>query len=171
MESIVLRLRHSCKWCNRGIPVRAGPGPTGPAIPFIGIGLVLGLAACGTTAVTHPPSPATTATAASSVTLATDADSGRSFDLHVGDRLTVVLGSTYWMVQPPAAPSILAVAAAPTASPSPGCVPGSGCGTVTAEFTAEGAGTTTVVATRASCGEARLCTGSEGRFGITVTVH
>ena len=105
------------------------------------------------------------------MTLATDADSGRSFDLHVGDRLTLVLGSTYWMVQPPAAPSILAVAAAPTASPSPGCVPGSGCGTVTAEFVADGAGTTTVVATRASCGEARLCIGSEGHFGITVTVH
>jgi len=136
-------------------------------------GLVLALAACGKTTATHPPSPGATHTAGatSSVTLATDADSGRSFDLHVGDLLTVVLGSTYWIVQAPGAPSILAVAAAPTASPSPGCVPGSGCGSVTTEFVATGAGTTTVAASRTSCGEARLCTGSEGRFGITVTVH
>ena len=133
----------------------------------------MGLAACSKTAVTQPPSPVPTRTsaAASSVTLATDADSGRSFDLHVGDRLTVVLASTYWMVLPPVARSILAAAAAPTASPSPGCVPGSGCGTVTTEFVAVGAGTTAVDATRRSCGEALLCVGSEGRFGITVTVH
>lgn len=168
MTSIVRRLRHSCKWCNRGIL-----GPWRCAAMVIELSLLLGLAACGKTAATAPPSPGATRTpgSTSSVTLATDADNGHTFALHVGDRLTLVLHSTYWMVQPPVAPSIVAVAAAPTASPSPGCVPGSACGTVTAEFVVAGAGTTTVGATRTSCGEARLCAGSEGRYTITVTVQ
>jgi hypothetical protein len=49
-------------------------------------------------------------------------------------------------------------------------VPGGGCGTVSQGFEAVAAGQTEVTASRASCGEAMLCSGDAGRFHITVVV-
>lgn len=128
-----------------------------------------------------PPAPAPTPTtpAASSSgtavivsgTLAVaDANDGQTVTLHPGDHLRVVLSSTYWQFQPASDPSVLRAEGSPATSPSPGCVPGAGCGTAAATFTALSPGHAAIVATRTSCGEAMLCQGSAGHYQIDVVV-
>jgi hypothetical protein len=128
---------------------------------------------------TPAPTPATTRPAASpspqavieNGTLAVaDANDGQTVTLHPGDHLRVVLSSTYWQFQPSSDPSVLRAEGSPATSPSPGCVPGAGCGTAAATFTALSPGHATIVATRTSCGEAMLCQGSAGHYQIEVVV-
>jgi hypothetical protein len=89
--------------------------------------------------------------------------------LHVGSRLRVVLSSTYWSVDPSSNPEVLRSNGASTIDPQMGgCVPGAGCGTVTATFTATATGSAIVTATRTTCGEALACTGSNGHYTIAV---
>ena len=99
-----------------------------------------------------------------------DANDGQTVTLHPGNHLLVVLSSTYWQFQPSSDPSVLHAEGSPATSPSPGCVPGAGCGTVAATFTAVAPGHATIVATRTSCGEAMLCLGSAGHYQIDVVV-
>src|SRR5690242_17476287 len=67
--------------------------------------------------------------------VAGDADNGKSFQLHVGDRLRVTLDSTYWTVNGSSVATVLRAEGPVVVSPSSGgCVPGAGCGTVTMIF-------------------------------------
>jgi hypothetical protein len=101
----------------------------------------------------------------------TDRDKGTTVTLHIGDRLKVVLASTYWTIHPASKPAVLRSDGRPVTTPRPtGCVPGGGCGTVTATFTAAGDGTTIVSASRTSCGEALRCTGGNGVYRVSVVV-
>jgi len=102
--------------------------------------------------------------------VATDADKGHTLTLHLGDTLVVSLASTYWQVEGSSDTSVLRASGQPAVAPSPGCVPGSGCGTVTQSFTAVATGTADVTASRTGCGEARRCTGDEGHYQVTVVV-
>jgi hypothetical protein len=97
-----------------------------------------------------------------------DGRDGGKVALRVGQRLRVVLHSTYWEFQPVSA--ILHRVAGPTVVPKGGCVPGQGCGTVTAVYVARRAGTAVVKAARTSCGEAMGCTGDAGSYTLTVVV-
>jgi hypothetical protein len=126
------------------------------------------------------PTPATTTTPGASpsahasggtgtITVA-DANNGQTVTLRAGSHLRVVLSSTYWEVQASSNPSALRSEGSPVTSPSPGCIPGAGCGTVAATFTALAPGNATVVATRTSCGEAMLCQGAAGHYQIEVVV-
>jgi hypothetical protein len=99
-----------------------------------------------------------------------DANDGQTVTLHPGDHLRVVLSSTYWQFQPSSDPSVVRAEGSPATSPRPGCVPGAGCGTATATFTALSPGHATIVATRTTCGEAMLCQGSAGHYQIEVVV-
>jgi hypothetical protein len=128
---------------------------------------MLGLTACGkATAGTHggPPSPAPT------IRLG-DQDNGRTIDVVVDTRIVVSLGSTYWSFDGNANSGILVADGAPTASPSPGCIPGGGCGTVTQTFVVAKAGTAVLKADRTSCGEAMLCQPNQRTFRVTITSH
>ena len=58
----------------------------------------------------------------------------------------------------------------PAYAPAPGCVPGGGCGTVTATYGAVHAGRVTVTANRTSCGEALRCSPEQGSFTVAVVV-
>ena len=101
----------------------------------------------------------------------TDRDKGTTVTLHVGDRLKVVLASTYWTIHPASKPAVLQTDGKQVTTPRPkGCVPGGGCGTASRMFTAVAKGTTTVSASRTSCGEALPCTGGNGKFSVTVVV-
>jgi hypothetical protein len=92
--------------------------------------------------------------------------------LRRGQQLQVVLHSTYWRFEKTPKPSVLRSERAPKARPIlSGCVPGEGCGTVTASYLAVGRGSSTVTAMRSSCGEAMGCTGSSGRFAVRVVVR
>jgi hypothetical protein len=100
----------------------------------------------------------------------TDNDDGSTVDAHVGDSLTVTLHNTYWQFQSPPG-QVLQQRGQP--APSPGgsaCpdIPGTGCGTVVADYLVSASGTVTLAAHRESCGEAMRCTGSNGGWSVTV---
>ena len=101
----------------------------------------------------------------------TEKDKGKTVTLHVGDRLKVVLNSTYWTIHDAAKPAVLRTDGKQVTTPRMnGCVPGGGCGTAAQAFTAVTKGTTTAGASRTSCGEALLCTGDNGKFNVVVVV-
>jgi hypothetical protein len=52
-----------------------------------------------------------------------------------------------------------------------GCVPGEGCGTVTATYVATGVGSALVSAERTTCGEVLRCAPQNGHFWIRVIVR
>jgi hypothetical protein len=86
------------------------------------------------------PSPSPTPSGARTV-VATDADNGRTISIKVGQRLEVRLSSTYWVFGSSSNIAVLRSAGPQVASPQPsGCVPGGGCGVVTATFDAITAG-------------------------------
>jgi hypothetical protein len=90
----------------------------------------------------------------------------------VGQRLRVVLSSTYWEFRGSSHPAVLRPVGSPQVNPQPsGCVAGAGCGTATAIFVARSAGRSTVTATRNSCGEAMGCTAESGRYSLAVVVR
>lgn len=102
----------------------------------------------------------------------TGADNGRSVTVAVGARVTLVLASTYWTVDPTSGDTVLRSDGQPVTSPRPAhCVPGQGCGTVTARYTAVAPGTEVVAAGRTVCGEALACTPAAGSFHVDVTVR
>ena len=100
----------------------------------------------------------------------TDRQDGSSVTLHAGDRLRVVLASTYWMFQPSSESTVLRADGPPVTRAKSGCLPGEGCGTVSVTYTALRPGTAKVTATRASCGEAMACTGAQGAYVVRVKV-
>ncbi|TDU02032.1 hypothetical protein EDD99_0417 [Streptomyces sp. 846.5] len=136
------------------------------------------LAGCASTRAAQAPQPPVSASPSSpspsprQVTLDEHA-SGTTVTLLVGSTLQITLHSTYWKpptssavaVLRPLGPAVPAVT--PTAS---GCHPGSGCGTLSAGFTALRSGTVTVTASRTSCGEAMACTPAQRTFTVTVQV-
>ena len=137
----------------------------------LAVSFALALAAgCASAARTATPSTSPTTTTPKVVTkTVTYADKGATVTLHVGDRLKVVLDSTYWAILG-GSPTVLLVGKQVATPSVNGCVPGGGCGTVSETFTADGKGTSTVSASRTSCGEALRCTGGKGEFDVTVVV-
>ena len=99
-----------------------------------------------------------------------DGRDGGTVSLRVGQKLRVVLHSTYWEFKPAASAPLLHLVSTPQVAPKSGCVPGQGCGTVTAVYVARSAGRTTVKAERTSCGEAMGCTADAGGYAVTVVV-
>jgi hypothetical protein len=149
------------------------PHTVAPASMAASAVLTAALVGCGgSPAATTHGSPSATPTPAA--TVVTEADTGRTVRLGSGQRLVVRLGSTYWQLQPPSDAAVLALLAGPvTSAPPPGtsgCVPGQGCGTVTATYVARSDGTSRVDATRVSCGEALRCTPAQGTFVLHVVV-
>jgi hypothetical protein len=104
----------------------------------------------------------------------------RAVTLLVGQTLTVRVHSTYWQFHTPPNPAVLRSVGAPKVGPDtacpdspgrgPGVVPGSGCGTLSAAFVAAGRGTSSVRASRTTCGEALRCVPTQ-TYHLTVTVH
>ena len=100
----------------------------------------------------------------------TEADDGHTVTARTGDRITVTLSSTYWTFAAPSNGAVVRQDGDPVYAPDRNCVPGGGCGTVTASYTAIGPGSTHLTASRTSCGEALRCSDSEGSYDVTVTV-
>jgi hypothetical protein len=90
----------------------------------------------------------------------------------VGATVKLVLHNIYWTVHDSPDPSVLTMAGRPVYSVAGAvkCVPGTGCGTVTATFKALARGSALISASRTSCGEALQCTGGTGLFEVTVVV-
>jgi hypothetical protein len=125
------------------------------------------------TAMPSTPSPRVTAVpTAPSSRQVSEPDNGTTVTLRTGGALRAVLHSTYWQFDPASDPTVLASQGSPSYSPDPpgSCVPGGGCGTVTADFQALRPGRAVVTAHRTSCGEALRCTGDAGSWMVTVIV-
>jgi hypothetical protein len=103
---------------------------------------------------------------------AADGDNGRTVTVAVGRALVVSLANTYWRFQAAADPGVLRADGDQqvVASPPGACIPGGGCGTVSRRYVAVGSGTTTVTATRTTCGEALQCTPDQATYTLHVTV-
>jgi hypothetical protein len=97
---------------------------------------------------------------------------GKTVTLSRGRRLVVVLHSTYWQFAATSHPAVLRRVVKPvTRAQQSGCVAGQGCGTVTVVYLASRKGTSLVVATRTSCGEAMGCSADASRFALHVRVR
>jgi hypothetical protein len=123
----------------------------------------------GTLFVGKAAGPATTARTVQ----ADETSNGQTMALHPGDHLTVVLHSTYWQFNAPSDSSVVSPDGDPVyagGGPNCGGPPGSGCGTVTAHYTAGHDGQAVVSAGRTSCGEALRCTPAQSRWAVTVKV-
>lgn len=110
--------------------------------------------------------------AATPLTLS-EASNHHTVTIVAGTTFSVKLHNTYWTLTPLPSTSALAqvgvtkvVGSLPSSS---GCVPGQGCGTVSAHFVTRHAGYARLSATRTSCGEALRCTPASGHW--TVVVH
>lgn len=138
---------------------------------LVGLFCAAVLASCGVvpTGVGASPSPGSTQPAG--MIVATDSDNGKTFEMHVGDRLEVNLASTYWSIHESSDLTVLKLAGPMAISPRPnGCVPGGGCGLAIASFAAVGTGSADVTASRSSCGEAMRCVGNAGSYRLSVVV-
>ena len=100
-------------------------------------------------------------------------DKSRTVSVARGARVVLVLHNTYWRIRGSPDPSVVRQTGPERHAPAPvgKCVPGEGCGTVSASFRAVGRGTTHLRAGRKTCGEARLCTGDQGRYQVTIRVR
>jgi hypothetical protein len=136
-------------------------------------GLVL--AGCAAGSAQSGTQPIATTTTGPPAVTATDADNGHTVTMAHGGTLTVRLNSTYWRFGTNTSGAALRPAGQPTTSAVPlnasHCVPGQGCGTVTAVFQAVAPGKATVTASRVSCGEARACAPAQGVYELTVLVN
>ena len=103
-----------------------------------------------------------------------ETNDGQTVTLRPGDHLTVVLHSTYWKFDPPSNPAVVSADGDPVyagGGPKCGGPPGSGCGTVTAYYTAGHPGSAVVSAGRTTCGEALRCGPANSRWAVTVRVE
>ena len=98
-----------------------------------------------------------------------DQDNGRTVSVRRGAHVTFELASTYWTFDASSNAAVLGLAGQPLVRPGGKCVPGGGCGVVSAGY-ALSDGTAVVSATRTSCGEAMSCTGQEGLYRVSVVV-
>lgn len=117
-------------------------------------------------------SPASTSVRSAQTIQVGDKANGTTVDAHVGDTIEVTLHNTYWTLGAPAG-HVLSVVGAPSAAPGGSACPhiaGTGCGTVSASYRADAAGTTRVTAHRDSCGEALRCGPGQGDWTVTVRV-
>jgi hypothetical protein len=101
-----------------------------------------------------------------------EASNGHAVIVAPGARLSVTLHSTYWSIPKLPSSGVLSqVGTTKTVGVLQGCVPGQGCGTVTAHYVAAKAGVVRLRATRTTCGEAMRCTGDKGVWWVVVRVR
>ena len=149
--------------------LRAGGVPAITALLFAGCSGAPGPLPAATVTVTPRPAVSPTASSKQDITVS-ESDDGRTLHVSVGQRVVLLLHSTYWMIDGSSDPAAIQPDGDATASPAPGCVPGAGCGTVSEVFVAVRPGVATLRASRTSCGEALACTDGQGSFAVSLTV-
>jgi hypothetical protein len=135
----------------------------------ISVASVMASAGCGTGA-----SPVSSpATGRPKVIVVRDGANGKVVSARAGDRIELILSSSYWRVTGSSAPGVLRqdgpsrLLARPRSCPD---IPGLGCIPVRADFTARGHGRSVITARRSACGEALRCKPDQTRFAVTVVV-
>lgn len=98
---------------------------------------------------------------------------GSTLEAAPGQVIEVRLHSTYWRIDGSSADSVVSQTGESwvKAAPREECLPGMGCGTIGASFTARQRGTARITASRVSCGEAMACPPEQRLFVVTVVVR
>jgi len=135
---------------------------------------VAAVTAAGCGAAPAPP-PAPHARGGSPVIVVRDKANGTMVPVAVGDRVELILSSSYWDVAGSSAPSVLRQDGPATPMPRPSScpanIPGLGCIPIQWKFTALADGKAVIKASRTSCGEALRCRPDQTRFTVTVVVR
>ena len=103
-----------------------------------------------------------------------DDANGKTVQARAGDRIELILSSTYWNIHGSSAPRVLRqdgpaeMLARPSSCPD---IPGLGCTPQRVDFTTLRDGTAVIEASRISCGEALRCPPSKTRFAVTLVVR
>lgn len=103
-----------------------------------------------------------------------DGANGKAVSARAGDRIELILSSSYWHVTGSSAPSVLRqdgpslLLSRPNSCPD---IPGLGCIPVRADFTALTDGKAVIMAERSACGEALRCKPDQARFTVIVEVR
>jgi hypothetical protein len=103
-----------------------------------------------------------------------DNANGKAVFARAGDRIELILSSSYWHVAGSSAPRVLRQDRSPVLLPRPKtcpAIPGLGCIPVRTDFTALAAGKAEITASRTACGEARPCTPGQSHFTATIVVR
>jgi hypothetical protein len=144
--------------------------PTVAAVAVLAVSTVAS-AGCGTAAsvARHPVA------GGPRVIVVRDDANGKTVSAKAGDRIELILASSYWSVTGSSAPRVLRedgpAVLLPRPSSCPADIPGLGCVPVQADFTALTGGTAVITASRSSCGEARRCMPDQTRFRVIVAVR
>ena len=127
-------------------------------------------AGCGTAA-SHASGPVA---GGPTVIVVHDDANGKAVSTRTGDRIELILSSSYWRVTGSSVPSVLRQDGAPVLLSRPkSCpdIPGLGCIPVRADFTALTDGKAVITAERSACGEALRCKPDQTRFTVIVDVR
>ena len=103
-----------------------------------------------------------------------DNANGKAVSARAGDRIELILSSSYWHVSGSSAPRVLRQDGPPVLLPRPSScpdIPGLGCTPVRADFTALTDGETVITAMRSACGEALRCKPDQTRFAVNVVIR
>jgi hypothetical protein len=134
---------------------------------IVALAAALSAAGCGTTTAPAGGGPAPT------LIVIHDKANGSVVSARAGDRVELILASSYWKVAGSSSPSVLrqdgpaALMARPSNCPN---IPGLGCIPVRVTFTARAGGKAVITASRSACGEAMPCMPDQTRFTVTVVV-
>ena len=107
------------------------------------------------------------------VVVVRDSANGKAVSARAGNRIELILSSSYWHVTGSSAPSVLRQDGPPVLLSRPkSCpdIPGLGCVPVRSDFTALTGGKAVITASRSACGEALRCRPGQTRFTVTVVV-
>jgi hypothetical protein len=158
-------LFHRLARCHRSIAV-------GVAASVVSI---VTCAGCGTAA-SRASGPVASSPGAGgpTVIVVRDDANGKAVSTKAGDRIELILSSSYWHVTGSSAPSVLrqdgpaVLLSRPNSCPD---IPGLGCVPVRTEFTALTDGKAVITAERSSCGEALRCKPDQARFTVIIEVR
>ena len=103
-----------------------------------------------------------------------DNANGKAVSARAGDRIELILSSSYWHLTGSSAPRVLRQDGPPALLPRPSScpdIPGLGCTPMRADFTAVTSGKAVITASRSSCGEALRCKPDQTRFAVIVVVR
>ena len=103
-----------------------------------------------------------------------DGANGNAVSARAGDRIELILSSSYWRVTGSSAPGVLRQDGPPMLLSRPSScpdLPGLGCVPVRADYTALTDGKAVITASRSACGEALRCKPGQTRFSVIVVVR
>ena len=153
-------LFHSFARCHRLMPV----------VGAVMVVSIMTSAGCGTAA-SRASGPVA---GGPTVIVVRDDANGKAVSTRAGDRIELILSSSYWHVTGSSAPSVLRQDGPPVLLSRPkSCpdIPGLGCIPVRADFTALTDGNAEITAERSACGEAVRCKPDQTRFTVIVDVR